>query len=78
MRARIVHESMYGNTAAIAAAIAVGLGEYFSVETVTVAEAQPNRLCPRSICSSSGDPPTRSASADRSLGKTPPNAPRLR
>lgn len=44
MRARIVHESMYGNTAAIAAAIAAGLSEYFSVETVNVADAAESPL----------------------------------
>ncbi|WP_433685276.1 flavodoxin family protein [Nocardia sp. CA-119907] len=39
MRARVVYESMFGNTAAIAKAIAAGLGEYGEVEVLDVATA---------------------------------------
>lgn len=39
MRARIVYESMFGNTAAVAEAIADGLREYAEVEVVNVAAA---------------------------------------
>ncbi|WP_194827879.1 flavodoxin domain-containing protein [Nocardia sp. XZ_19_231] len=39
MRARVVYESMFGNTAAIATAIAQGLGEHAEVEILSVAAA---------------------------------------
>ncbi|MBF6090561.1 flavodoxin domain-containing protein [Nocardia cyriacigeorgica] len=39
MRARVVYESMYGNTAAVARAIADGLAEHASVEVLDVATA---------------------------------------
>ncbi|QIS12531.1 hypothetical protein [Nocardia arthritidis] len=39
MRARVVYESMCGSTAALAAAIADGLGEYGTVDVVSVAAA---------------------------------------
>ncbi|WP_040690951.1 flavodoxin family protein [Nocardia vinacea] len=39
MRCRVVYESMFGNTAAIAAAIAQKLGEYGEVEVLDVAAA---------------------------------------
>ncbi|MFQ6399162.1 flavodoxin family protein [Nocardia sp. KC 131] len=39
MRARVVYESMFGNTAAIAEAIAQGLAEHASVEILTVVAA---------------------------------------
>ncbi|MEV6426387.1 flavodoxin family protein [Nocardia sp. NPDC051463] len=39
MRARVVYESMFGNTAAIAEAIADGLREHSEVEVLTVAAA---------------------------------------
>ncbi|MFQ6328662.1 flavodoxin family protein [Nocardia sp. CWNU-33] len=39
MRARVVYESMFGNTAAIAEAIAQGLGEHAAVEVLDVAAA---------------------------------------
>lgn len=39
MLARVVYESMFGNTAAIARAIAEGLGRYATVEIVDVATA---------------------------------------
>lgn len=39
MRARVIYESMFGNTAAIAAAIAQGLGEHAEVEILSVAAA---------------------------------------
>ncbi|MGK8507676.1 MULTISPECIES: flavodoxin domain-containing protein [Nocardia] len=39
MRARIIYESMFGNTAAVAEAIAQGLREYAEVEVVNVLAA---------------------------------------
>ncbi|WP_063020032.1 flavodoxin family protein [Nocardia niwae] len=39
MRARIIYESMFGNTAAVADAIAQGLGEHAEVEVVHVSAA---------------------------------------
>ncbi|MET8871386.1 flavodoxin domain-containing protein [Nocardia sp. NPDC004604] len=39
MRARVVYESMFGNTAAIAKAIATGLSEYGEVEVLDVVAA---------------------------------------
>ncbi|WP_433715852.1 hypothetical protein ACQP2U_18895 [Nocardia sp. CA-084685] len=39
MLARVIYESMFGNTAAIAAAVAQGLSEYATVELLNVAAA---------------------------------------
>jgi hypothetical protein len=39
MQAVVVYESMFGNTRAIAEAIAAGLGDYFDVAVVTAAQA---------------------------------------
>lgn len=59
MRVRIVYESMFGNTARVAAAIAQGFGDRPEVEVLNVAVAAelPAR---RSMSWSSAGPPTRS------------------
>ena len=44
MRAAVVYESMYGNTHAIAEAIAEGLRDYGDVELLCVAEADSARV----------------------------------
>ncbi|WP_280236016.1 flavodoxin family protein [Nocardia cyriacigeorgica] len=46
MRARVVYESMYGNTEAVARAIADGLAEHASVEVLDIAAADAAPLPP--------------------------------
>ncbi|WP_288049878.1 hypothetical protein [Nocardia sp.] len=45
MRARIVYESLYGNTAAIAGAVAAGMGRYGKVEVMNVVMAGEQPEC---------------------------------